>query len=268
MLLVKKLLLYVLVPATILYTAICIFLYFFQEKIIFHPELLPHDHAYRFGRDFEERNFEFSSKVKINALHFRTANAKGLVYYLHGNSGSLQSWGNEADLFLDNGYDVLMIDYRGFGKSTGKISQKALYSDANNIYAQLSKEYNEKDIVVYGRSIGSGIAAQVASKHSPGKLILEAPYYSFVDLSKHYYPWLPLRLFLRYQLRTDKFVQQISCPIVIFHGTDDKVVYHGSTEKLKQLLKPTDEVFSIQGGTHNDLALWEEYTNNLARILK
>lgn len=263
----KQIALYAIIPAAVIYSAICLFLYFFQEKLIFRPEILPSDHVYRFPLEFQELDYEPKSGVRINAVKFKCQNPKGLVYYLHGNSGSVQTWYNVADLFIEKGYDVLIIDFRGFGKSTGTISQKSLYNDAEFVYNELKKEYREDKILVYGRSLGSGMATYVASKNNPTALVLEAPYYSFKDLAHHYYPWLPHSLLLRYTLRTDKFIPNVQCPIYIFHGTDDKVVYHGSTEKLARLLKKTDRVFSIEGGTHNDLELWEEYTQNIEKIL-
>lgn len=264
----QQIALYVLLPLSIIYVAICLFLYFFQEKIIFRPEALPLDHEFNFPIPFEELNFHPKPGVVINAVKFKVSQPRGIVYYLHGNSGSLQSWGSVAKIFVDKNYEVLLIDFRTFGKSSGIISQRGLYNDANFIYDALRRQYKEEKIILYGRSIGSGIASFVAARHRPKALILEAPYYSFKDLASYYYPWLPLSLLLRYNLRTDKHVAATSCPIYIFHGTNDKIVYHGSTEKLTRLLKPGDKVFSIEGGTHNDLELWAEYSDNILSILE
>lgn len=256
----------------ILWSSLLIFLFIgcvscVQEKLLFHPHELPADHQYSFASPFEEINYKVNDDVTINALHFKAKDPKGVVYYFHGNAGALDSWGNVAGDFTKLGYDVLIIDYRGFGKSTGKISEDGLFFDAQFIYDKLKERYAENTIVVYGRSIGTGIAAYIASRNSPGKLILETPYYNLRDLVKNLYPAAPAFL-LRYSLKTNEFLPKVKCPVYLFHGTQDEVIYYGSSLKLQQFFKPGDTLFTIPGGRHNNLDNFEIYHKGLKLVLQ
>jgi len=242
-------------------------LYFYQEKLIFYPEKIPPDYKYIFDNDFIEINYKIDKKTTLNALLFKADNSKGLVFYLHGNAGNLISWGHIAPQFIDNNYDLLIIDYRGYGKSTGKLSEKTLFSDGQFIYNQIKKDYKEDNIIIYGRSIGTGIATYLASNNKPKQLILEAPSYNMIDLAKKFYPWFP-KFLIRYPLRTDRYIKNVDCPIFIFHGTIDNIIYYKSSLKLKQFFKDTDKLFLIKGGNHNDLSFFESYNYHLNEILK
>ena len=169
---------------TALFILITSFIYFFQHKLIFFPEVLLPNHSFSFDHTFEELNYKTTEGVQINALHFKAPEPRGIVYFHHGNAGSLRSWGLIADVFLDLGYDILIYDYRGFGKSQGRISEEHMYHDAQFIYDELKKQYSENDIVVYGRSIGTGVATKIAADNNPGRLVLESPYYNLPDLAK------------------------------------------------------------------------------------
>lgn len=238
-----------------------------QEKLLFHPDKLPADLKYSFPASFEEINYAPGKDVAINALHFKADSSKGIVFYLHGNAGALDSWGNVAPRFLQSHYDLLIIDYRGFGKSRGKLSEEGLFSDAQFIYNKLKEQYGEDRIIVYGRSIGTGIAAHVASKNHPCKLILETPYYNLEDLVKDLYPVAPAFI-LRYHFRTNEYLSSVKCPVYLFHGTSDEVIYYGSSGKLQKLFKPGDTLITIPGGKHNDLASFDEYRKGLKYILE
>lgn len=240
--------------------------YFFQEKLIFFPEALAPNYQYDFEQELEEITYQVAKNITLNALLFKAENPKGIVFYSHGNAGSLSKWGFVADAFLRNKYDVLIYDYRGYGKSNGTISELNFYQDAKYIYDQLVQDYGEDQIVVYGRSIGTGIATNVASEFNPKHLILESPYYSLPDLAKNIYPFVPSFL-LRYTFRNDQMIQLVKCPITIFHGTLDEVIYFGSTLKLEKLLKDEDVIVPIVGGHHNDLDDFEMYHIELAKVL-
>lgn len=256
-----------LLAASIIILLLMLLVAYVQEKLLFHPRKLTVDHAYNFEWKFEEVNFETSRNVTINGLHFKAENPRGVIFYLHGNAGALDSWGHVALQFLQLNYDVLIIDYRGFGKSTGRISERGLFHDAQFIYNKLKEQYGEDKIVVYGRSIGTGIAAYVAAHNSPGKLILETPYYSMKDLVNNLYPAAPAFI-LRYKFKTNEFLPKVKCPVCLFHGTEDEIIYYGSSVKLQQLFKPGDTLIMIKGGRHNDLERFAEYRNGLKQILE
>lgn len=237
-----------------------------QKQFIFFPERLPVEYQYVFANDFKELWFDVDREVRLNALLFEAEASKGTIIYFHGNAGSLRMWGNVADNFLKRNFNVLVYDYRGYGKSGGEIDEKKFYSDAVFIFDKLKEERNEK-IILYGRSLGSGVAANLASVRDPELLILEAPYFSLKDVAKRLYPFLPVSLLLKYNFPTNKFIRDVKCKIVIFHGTDDEVIYTGSSEKLKHHLKSGDVVYFIEGAHHNDLEYFEEYKTKLKNTL-
>jgi fermentation-respiration switch protein FrsA (DUF1100 family) len=257
----------ILIVLGIAYCIICIGVYFLQENLLFFPKQLADDHTYNFNSAFTEINIPAESGNVLNALLFTSDSTKGIVIYFHGNAGNLESWGSVSDDFISVKYNVLVFDYAGYGKSHGKMSEENLFKDAQSVYDYCRKKYSEDKIILYGRSIGTGIAAYVASKNHPAQLFLEAPYFSMVDLSSKLYPFLP-SFILRYPLRTDLFLPKVKCPVTIFHGTEDEVIYPGSSVKLKPMLKNGDELFFIEGGHHNDLKNFESYHELLSQRLK
>ena len=242
-------------------------IYSYQYKMIFFPELLPQNFQFQFDHQFDELNYKTPDGYSINALHFKVHNPKGVVFYNHGNAGSLRTWGSVAETFLNNKYNLLIYDYRGFGKSEGKISEEKLYKDAEMIYNSLLDLYSEDSIIVYGRSIGTGIATKIATECKPKQLILESPYYNLPDLIKKIFPIIPARI-IRFKFPNNERMQHIQSPIIIFHGTLDEVVYFGSSLKLEKLMKEKDQLIPIEGGHHNDLAEFDDYHKELALILK
>src|SRR6185295_5609742 len=155
-----------------LYIGLCLIFYFFQHFFFFRPEILSSGFKYQYAFPFEEFNFNTGDGGKINAIYFKVPNSRGVIYYLKGNSRSIKGWGKFAKDFVSNGYDFFMMDYRGFGKSRGKRTQAILFEDAQFLYTWLKDHYPEEKIVVFGRSLGSGIAARVASWNKPRLLIL------------------------------------------------------------------------------------------------
>ncbi|WP_310991815.1 alpha/beta hydrolase [Aequorivita marina] len=252
----------------VLYLFIGVALYFLQEKMIFMPEPLPQDYTYSFPGNFEEINLNTSDGAKLNALHFKVENPKGVVLYFHGNAGELASWGVVVQKFVNRNYDVLVMDYRTYGKSTGKLSEKALYADAQLFYDFLMNDYNENDIVVYGRSLGTTFATYVASENHPRQLILEAPFYSLDEVASQRFPFLPVNWFLKYHFPTYQYLPEVMSPILIFHGTDDYVVSYENSQKLSALeTKAKINFMSIPGGSHNNLVDTESYSKALDSIL-
>lgn len=248
--------------------ALLVILYFIQEKFIFKPEKLPADFKFEYDAPFEELFFDIAPGVSINGLHFHLENPLGLVLYFHGNSRSIKGWAKFAKDFYRYRYDVVLVDYRGFGKSTGKRSEKNIMSDLQFVYTSLADKYRESHIIVYGRSIGSGFAAKIASDNRPRYLILDAPYYNFQKVAERFLPFLPVRYVLRYRLRTDKWIRKVNCHTYIIHGTRDLLIPIKHSEKLRQLSPNKITLIRIPGGGHNNLPSFHEYHNFIRDILK
>lgn len=247
--------------------ALCGLLYLMQEQFIFFPEKLGKDYQFRFDQPFEEVNIRMEDNVLLHAVLFKADSSKGVIFYLHGNAGSLRSWGEVAGTYTDLDYDVFMLDYRGYGKSEGNISsQEQVYNDMQTVYDHVKTRYDESTIIILGYSIGTGPAARLASTNHPRMLILQAPYFSLTDMMKHIFPMIPTIL-LKYKFETNTFLANCKVPVVIFHGDEDEVIYYGSSLKLKELLKGTDTLITLQGQGHNGMSFNPEYLEELEKVL-
>ena len=251
-----------------LYVMIGSALYFFQEKILFLPTTLEQDYKYEFDHNFEELFLVPEEDAVINALHFKVENPKGVILYFHGNAGDLSRWGKITEYFVEKNYDVLIMDYRTYGKSTGKLSEQAIYSDAQYCYDYLLKQYAETEITLYGRSLGTGIASYLASKNNPKQLILETPYYSILDVAEHRFPMFPVKQLLKYHFPTFEYLPKVKCPITLIHGTEDAVVPYRSAKKLEDLKLKNFNFITVETAGHNNLIEFEVYHTTIESILK
>lgn len=254
----------------IIYLFICALLYFFQEKMIFLPQSLAADFSFPYYENFEERFVEMKDGKKLHALLFKAESSNGVVFYLHGNVGSLEAWGSVAETFTGHNYDVFIPDYRGYGKSEGSIkSEVQLHADMQALYDGLKKEYPENQIIMLGHSIGSGMAARLAATNDPKLLILQAPPYSIPDLVKRMFPFNLFPPFLiRYKLETGRYVAAAKMPVVVLHGDEDEIVYYGSSLKLKKHFKQEDTLITLEGLKHNDFLDTARYKREIEEILE
>lgn len=250
-----------------LYVLLVLVLYFFQENFIFLGEPLTQDYPYSFDTPFEEQNFEMEDGAVINALHFKADSSKGIIYYHHGNAGNLVRWGVIAAYFVQFGYDVLIYDYRGYGKSSGERSEKTLHQDAQHIYNELKKKWTDQEIIIYGRSLGSGMACHLAAHNNAKMLILETPFYSMQSMANWRFPFLPNTLLIKYDMLNWKRLQEANLPIHIFHGTDDGVVPYWSGKKLYEAAKAKATLTTIEGAQHNNLIEFEEWSEGVINII-
>jgi len=260
--------LYILLIILAVYASISVLLYFLQEQILFKPEKLPKDFEFFYeNQKTEEYNLTTRDGAKINGLHFMVDNPKGVVLYLKGNSKSIKGWGKFAVDFTRNGFDVIMVDYRGFGKSTGKRSQKKIKNDLQFIYNKLKEKVDEKHITLYGRSLGSGFATKLASVNNPCKLILEAPYYSLTKVTARYAPFMPFSIIMKYPLPTYKWLKYVQCPIHIIHGTNDKLIPFKTSIRLSKINPKQTRLYTVIDGGHKNLNNFESYHEMLDEIL-
>ena len=250
------------------YALLLLLVYLIQEKFIFKPEKLHADFKYKYDVPFEELFFDVEPGVRINGLHFIVEKPLGLILYFHGNSRSIKGWARYAKDFSRYNYDVVLVDYRGFGKSTGKRTESDMLNDMQFVYNSLSSKYTEHHMIVYGRSLGSGFATKVASENKPRYLILDAPYYSFRKVVERFLPILPMRFLLRFHLRTDKWIRKVNCHTYIIHGTKDWLIPISNSENLQALNPRKITLVRIEGGGHNNLPSFPAYHNIIRDILQ
>lgn len=251
-----------------LYILIHVAMYGLQEQFFFLEEKLHADHTFNF-KNFEELNLEMQNGDKVNGLYFKTQDAvKGTILYFHGNAGNLDRWGGFADRFTTQGYNILMIDYRGYGKSEGEPSETNFYEDGQKAYDWILEKTSADNLVIYGRSIGCGVATKVAADNSAKLLVMETPFNNLQDVAQTKYPFLFLKYPLRHLFPNDKHLPKVNCPIHIFHGTADGVVPYECASKLKDHLKPGDQFYTIENGGHNDLINFPQFKATLNKILE
>lgn len=238
----------------ILYAILVILAYKFQERLIFFPSKMPMNHTYDFCQNFEEFNLKAEDGAVLNAVHIKQDSAKGVVLYFHGNSGNISHLIHVANLISRKGYDAIMVDYRTYGKSVGEMSEEAIKQDAQLFYNHTLTKYDEDDIILYGRSFGTGVAAGLAATNSPKKLILESPFYNAVDLGKHRFPIFPINWLSNYRFPSNEYIKEVKCPIYVFHGTEDFVIPISQAKQLyDEILVVEKKFYEIEGAGHNYL---------------
>jgi hypothetical protein len=248
-----------------LYLAGGILLYFIQDLLMFHPKSLPADYRFTFAQPFEEINLAMGDR-NLNVIQFKRDAPKGLILYFHGNMDNVERYASLVPALTALGYEVWMPDYPGYGKSTGKRTEETLYRDAAEVYAMAIKKFGPGQIVIWGRSIGTGVASQLASVNKCGMLILETPYHSMRALAKDYFPIYPVLPLLKYSLPVSEYVKKVQAPVYIFHGTEDEVVPYAQARRIKKE-NPPAHLVTFEGGHHNDLALHHLFQPTVTRIL-
>jgi pimeloyl-ACP methyl ester carboxylesterase len=251
------------------YLLLLTLLYFQQEKLIFHPSKTAQNYKYNFSNTYEELFFTTKDKITLHGVLFKTdSTSKGLIFYLHGNGGTIESWGDITSIYTQLGYDVFMLDYRGYGKSQGIINgEKPFLEDIQLAYNELSKQYQENRITVLGYSIGTGPAAFLASQNQPKRLILQAPYYSLQELVNRLMSFVPNAI-LKYKFDTASFLEKVTCPISLLHGTKDLTIPYESSVLLKEKHPNKTKLYTFPQQGHNRLHYNKEYLSCFVEIMK
>ncbi len=241
-------------------------LYVTQERIILPASILAADYRFQFDQPFEEVWIPVQG-ASLHALHFKQPNPRGVVFFLHGNAGNLVSWTTGLDFYRRVNYDLFIVDYRGYGKSTGHIENEAqLYADARAAYDAMAPLYRDKPIVIYGRSLGTALAASLARDVQPRLVVLVSPFSSLAASAAQAYPWAP-EWVLKYPLRTDTIIGDVKSPILLIHGSEDKLIPLSHSERLKALARSPVELLVVPGAGHGDIHKFPVYLDGLAARL-
>ncbi len=230
-----------------IYVLGCTVLYIIQDDIIFRPTPLDEHTSYRWGK---EVFIDVDEDTQLHGLYEEAKNSEGAILYLHGNRGNTRWCQRQAESFDGYGMDVLLIDYRGYGKSEGEIeSLDQLESDMDAVYKWLESHHPDQPIWVAGYSLGSGIASYLANKYDAESLILIAPYTSIEDLKDGIFPIIPDFL-LKYPLNNTDYLETYQGQVAIFHGTEDEVIPYEHSEQMYAEHGDKIKFFSLQDVSH------------------
>ncbi len=255
----------------VLYVLIGILLWQFQDRLLFHAKELPEDYKFQFSIPHKEVVLQLTETENLDIVQFFLKDStpiKGVVLYFHGNRENINRYAKYVPNFTKHGYEVWMMDYPGYGKSRGKRKEERFYTDASAIYKLAANKVSGDSIIIYGKSLGTGVATELASRVICKQLLLETPYYSMASLAATHVRIYPTESIVNYKFPLFKFITEVKAPITIFHGTGDDVIPYKNAILLKSLLKKTDVFVTIQNGEHNNLNDFELYLQKLNSLLK
>lgn len=254
---------------TFFYCSIGIALFYLQEKFLFHPEPLSQDYTFKFNNAFQEIQIPMNTIDTLDMVQFfpKDSVRKGVVLYFHGNAGNINDYERYVSNFTIKGYEVWIPDYPGFGKTTGKLNEEMMYKEATAVYKLAHSRFSADSIIVYGKSLGCGVASYIAAKQECKRLILETPYYSIPSLFSNYAPIYPTNRMSHFKFPVGEYLKEVSAPVTIFQGTSDKVIFYRQASKLKRVLKEGDEFITIKEGGHNNLNTFSLFQKKLDSVL-
>ena len=233
--------------ALLFYISILAFLFFGQRKL----QYVPMGRIEKIAEGFEEKNLISEDGTKILSWFKAPQNGEKIIIYFHGNAGNLSGRTERLETFAKNGFGVLAITYHGYPGSEGKPSEAALIADGKTaLDFLLDSGYMPQDFVLYGESLGSGVATQLAAKIDVAAVVLESPFSSVVSVAQKTYWFVPVNLLLKDKFDSAKFAPQISSPTLILHGTADGIVPFSEGKKLFELIKAPKKFVEVQGAGH------------------
>jgi len=247
-----------------IYFFILISTYIFQRNLLYHPK----ENNY-FGDPLtvEIEKVKINTQDRIELLswyHKKNLNDYKTILFLHGNAGSLENRIHKINHFKDLNVNFLLISWRGFNGNKGKPTEKGLYEDAKSAVAWLkSKGINENNIIIYGESLGTGVATEIAQNENFAGIILESPFTSMIDAGKNKYPYLPVRLLLKDKYESNKKIKNIKSPILIMHGKVDTIVPFDMGKKMYELANEPKYYYFSEYDDH-----MMEYNEKLLKALK
>jgi fermentation-respiration switch protein FrsA (DUF1100 family) len=264
-------LIYIGVVLLVTYLAFAGVLYFMQPKFLYNPEPEIFGTPAEHGLDFEDVVFKSPDGLDLRGWHIPAENSKLTVLFCHGNGGNMAHRLDSINIFHNLGLNCFIFDYRGYGDSPGKPSEEGTYNDAMAVYKWLTEEKKTpaENIIIFGRSLGGSIAAQLASKVEARALIVESAFTSYVDIGKEYYPYMPVRWFARFGYKTIDYIKNVRCPVMLIYSGNDEIVPFKFGLKLYEAANEPKEFVEIFGG-HNDcfLVSSEIYTEVWEKWLK
>jgi fermentation-respiration switch protein FrsA (DUF1100 family) len=264
----------VLLAATALYAAFTALIFFSQDRLLFLPNLPGREIEVtpaRIGLDYEQLTLNTEDGVKIDAWFIPASSRGPTLLFFHGNAGNISHRLDSIQIFHELALNVLIIDYRGYGRSTGKPSEQGLYQDAEAAWNYLTKSrgIDAKEIVLFGRSLGGAVAIRLAAKTQPAAVVVESTFTSVPDMAAKLYPLLPVRWLARLDFNAQEYIRRIKSPVLILHSRDDEIVPFEHARSLYEAANEPKKLVEIYGG-HNDgfIVSGQFYTDILRRFIE
>jgi fermentation-respiration switch protein FrsA (DUF1100 family) len=250
---------------------ILLILYFNQDRMVYFPDKKIEQTPKDIGLAYEEIYLKTKDGTDITGWYIPAINEKGTLLFCHGNAGNISHRLDSIKIFNDLNLNVLIFDYRGYGKSSGRPSEKGTYLDAESAWDYLIsvKKKSPRGIIVFGRSLGAAVAAEIALRKNPAGLIIESGFTSIQDIGAKLYPWLPVRLVSRFQYATIKKIGFIKCPKLIIHSPEDELIPFEQGKAIFEKASQPKEFLEIKGG-HNEgfLISGRKYTDGIKRFIE
>jgi len=239
--------------ALCLYLGLAAVLYLTQRSLMYFPETIHTTPAQAGLPEAEEVTLTASDGVHVIAWHVAPRDGKPVILYLHGNGGALRYRVERFRKLIADGIGLVALEYRGYGGSGGSPSERGLVADAEAAYAFAAARYSVQQIVIWGESLGSGIAVALAAEKPVGRVILEAPFTSAAALGAEHYWFIPVRLLMKDQYRSDERIAKVTAPLLVLHGVHDQIVPYAMGERLFELANKPKHIVRFLDGGHEDL---------------
>lgn len=256
-----------------IYAVLAAFLYFYQPRLIYFPDMGREMGSTpdRAGLKYENVFIPTADGERLTAWFVPAQGVRGTVLFLHGNAGNISHRIDWLRMLNRLGYSTLMIEYRGYGRSTGSPSEEGTYLDAQAAwdYLTVARKVEPRDIVLMGESLGGAVAAWLATQEQPRALVLVSTFTSIPDLGQQLYPYLPVRLLARFTYDTRTYLRQVRCPVFVAHSEDDEIVPFSHGESLLRAAPQPKQFLAMRGG-HNDAFIFvrEDWVSALEAFLE
>jgi fermentation-respiration switch protein FrsA (DUF1100 family) len=246
----------ILTIAISIYLLLALMLYLFQGRMVFlsnFPDRALTATPADIGLDYEDVSLTTSDNESLHGWYIPAANSKGALLFFHGNAGNISHRLDSIKIFHELGLDTLIIDYRGYGQSTGKTTEQGTYLDAQAAWDFLinSRRIPADRIIVFGRSLGGAVGAWLGVQSTPAAVIIESSFSSGVDMAHRIYPFMPVRLITRLQYPVADYAAQLNCPVLVIHSRHDEIIPFAMGQVIYAAVKQDKKFLELRGDHNN-----------------